>query len=63
MARIIVATGPIGRTDDVAVPKDASVLLDERVEPVHLSEDHAARQLIERIAWAVSDADDAEHAP
>jgi hypothetical protein len=39
-----------------------SVLLDESVLPVHLEDDHAAAQLIERIAWAVSDAADAEGA-
>jgi hypothetical protein len=37
-----------------------SVLLDESVVPAHLEDDHAAAQLIERIAWAVSDAADVE---
>jgi hypothetical protein len=36
------------------------VLLDEHVHSVHLSTGHAAAQLIERLAWAVSDAEHAE---
>lgn len=38
------------------------VLLDERVESVHLSDDHSTMQLIERLGWAIADAEDAEHA-
>jgi hypothetical protein len=41
-------------------PPSASVLLDESVLPAHLEDDHSAAQLIERIAWAVSDAADVE---
>ncbi|HXW59495.1 MAG TPA: hypothetical protein VEJ23_08470 [Solirubrobacteraceae bacterium] len=62
MARIMVTTGSVGSYPDAST-NEASVLLDERVEPIHLSEDQAARQLIERIAWAVADAQDDEHAP
>lgn len=43
-------------------PGDAPVLLSESVRSVHLSTEHAAAQLIERLAWAVSDAEDAEGA-
>ena len=50
MARIIVTTD---RTEQ----PDGAVLLDERVYPVHLASDHAATQLIERLAWAISDAE------
>ncbi len=50
MARIIV-------TADQGDEKGASILLDERVHAVHLSNDHSARQLIERLSWAVRDAD------
>jgi hypothetical protein len=39
---------------------EAPVLLDEKVLPDHLHDDHAAAQLIERIGWAVSDAEDVE---
>jgi hypothetical protein len=54
MARIIVTTEPSERPD-------RAVLLDERIYPDHLCDDHAAAQLIERIGWAVADADDVEH--
>ena len=57
MPRIIVTTDP-------SLPKsNVSVLMDERVHSVHLSGSHAAAQLIERLAWAISDAEDAESAP
>lgn len=36
------------------------MLLEERVHSVHLSSGHAAAQLVERLAWAVSDAEHAE---
>jgi hypothetical protein len=36
------------------------VLLDERVRPEHLSNDHSAAQLVERLGWAISDAEEAE---
>ncbi|HEU0250298.1 MAG TPA: hypothetical protein VFR48_06200 [Solirubrobacteraceae bacterium] len=46
--------------DDLApLSADTSVWLDERVQPVHLSTDHAAAQFVERLAWAISDAEDA----
>jgi len=56
MPRIILTTDPS------TLPQEISVLLDERVSSVHLSTDHAASQLIERIAWAIADADDIEQA-
>jgi hypothetical protein len=58
MPRIIVTTDPS------PLPADASVWLDEHVQSVHLSTDHAAAQFVERVAWAISDAEDAdgEHA-
>src|SRR2546428_11127536 len=56
MPRIIVTTDPIQDRPSAAPREGASVLLNERVDPVHLSDDHAAEQLIERLAWAVSDA-------
>jgi len=57
MPRVIVTTDP------APLPADAAVLLDERVESVHLSSGHAAAQLVERLAWAISDAEDAEGVP
>lgn len=58
MPRIIVTT------DDPAPsqPSDVPVLLSESVHSVHLSSDHAAAQLIERLAWAIRDAENAEGA-
>ncbi|HME01605.1 MAG TPA: hypothetical protein VKG38_01060 [Solirubrobacteraceae bacterium] len=55
MPRIIVTTDTPERSDEHAV------LLDEGVRSVHLSTGHAAAQLIERIAWAISDAENAEN--
>jgi hypothetical protein len=54
MPRIIVTT------DSAQRPESDSVLLDESVRSVHLSTGHAASQLVERLAWAISDAEDAE---
>jgi hypothetical protein len=62
MARIIVTTD----TDDGrrirALSEQAPVLLDEHVDPVHLDTNHAAEQLMQRLAWAVSDAELAQRA-
>jgi hypothetical protein len=55
MARIIVTT-------DQGGVDDAPVLLDERICSAHLNDDHAAAQLIERLGWAITDADEAERA-
>jgi hypothetical protein len=58
MARIIVTTDP---TTQHAAP----VLLDECVYSIHLDNDHNAAQLIERLGWAITDAENtqrAEHA-
>jgi hypothetical protein len=51
MARIIVIADVPGRASI-----DAPVLLDEEVKPDHLADDHASQQIIERVAWAVLDA-------
>lgn len=48
MARIIVTTEQ---------GSGAEVLLDERVGPEHLSSAHSAAQLVERLRWAVDDAE------
>jgi hypothetical protein len=53
MARIIVTTD---RRTDGAAP----VLLDESVHSIHLDDGHNAAQLIERLGWAISDAEDAQ---
>ena len=51
MPRIIVAT------EDPHIPDGVGVTLDEDVRAVHLSTGHATSQLVERIAWAVRDAE------
>jgi hypothetical protein len=53
MARIIVTTEQSERPD-------TPVLLDEWVYPDHLCDEQSAAQLIERIGWAVTDADEVE---
>ena len=53
MARIIVTTDP--RTDHAA-----PVLLDESVYSMHLDNEHNAAQLIERLGWAISDAENTQ---
>jgi hypothetical protein len=53
MPRIRITTERTG-TAGVAV-------LDERIATSDLTSDHFAAALIERIGWAVADADDAEH--
>jgi len=62
MARIIVISDSADERRRQVVAGQTTVLLDERVEPLHLCDNHAARQLIERLAWAVSDAEDVQRA-
>jgi hypothetical protein len=58
MPRIIVTADPVSSQ----LADQTTVLLDEQVRSVHLSTGHAAAQLVERLAWAVSDAESAERA-
>ena len=60
MARILVLAEPAQRLRQSPVAGGQPVLLDERVDSVHLCDDHAAGRLIERLAWAVSDAEEAQ---
>jgi hypothetical protein len=64
MPRIIVTTDPVDRRASAAGKGEGgtAVMLDERVHSVHLTDDHAAEQLIERLAWAVNDAEDRQRA-
>ncbi|HEY4896662.1 MAG TPA: hypothetical protein VII01_11285 [Solirubrobacteraceae bacterium] len=55
MARIIVTTD---RTTQHAAP----VLLEESVYSIHLDNDHNAAQLIERLGWAINDAENTQRA-
>jgi hypothetical protein len=53
MPRIIVTTDTVSSD----LTNDTPVLMDEHVHSVHLSTSHAAAQLMERLAWAVRDAE------
>ena len=54
MPRILVTTdGPDGR--------ETAVLLQERVVPSDLDSDHFSARLIQRVGWALVDADEIEH--
>ena len=56
MPRVIVIT------DRSEQPRHGSdVLLDEAVHSVHLASNHSALQFVERLGWAISDAEDREH--
>ncbi len=53
MARIIVTTDPTTR-------RAAPVLLDESVYSIHLDNHDNAAQLIERLGWAINDAENTQ---
>lgn len=55
MPKITVTADPVSSKSS-----DTPVLLSESVRSVHLSTEHAAAQLIERLAWAIGDAEEAE---
>jgi hypothetical protein len=42
--------------------QDSAVVLSENIQPEHLSSQHHADQLIERVGWAVAEAKTAEDA-
>jgi hypothetical protein len=54
MPRVIVITED--RKPDV----EESVLFDEQVHSIHLDTDHSAGQFIQRLGWAISDAEEVE---
>jgi hypothetical protein len=47
--------------DQAAERGEGSVMLRERVNVADFESDHFAAKLVERLGWAVSDADEAEH--
>ena len=53
MPRIIVMSG-------LGASRPDAITLDERISPADLGSGHYSAQLIERVGWAVHDADDAE---
>ena len=54
MPRVIVIT------EDRKPAGEEAVLLDEQVQSIHLDTEHSAGQFIQRLGWAISDAEDAE---
>jgi hypothetical protein len=48
-------------TTDGADGREAAVLLQERVVPSDLESDHLSARLVERVGWALVDADEIEH--
>ncbi|MFL5824285.1 MAG: hypothetical protein ACJ764_12690 [Solirubrobacteraceae bacterium] len=56
MPRILVTTEP-------AIQNDRAVLLNERIATDDLASGHFAAQLIERIGWALLDANTTEERP
>jgi hypothetical protein len=50
-------------TTERADNPDVAVMLDERVATSDLASAHFAGQLIERLGWALADAESSEHAP
>jgi hypothetical protein len=56
MPRILITTEPADKPDML-------VMLDERIATSDLASDHFAGQLIERIGWALADAETTEHKP
>ena len=53
MARIRITAEPFGGSD-------MSIVLDERINRNNFDSDHFAAALVERIGWALADADDLE---
>jgi hypothetical protein len=56
MARVIVLPNAANLTEGFS----RSVVLDERVDPVHLEDEHSSLQFIERVAWAIQAAEGRE---
>jgi hypothetical protein len=56
MPRVIVTT------DDNEQRTAEPVVFSEYVDSVHLDSDHSAMQFVERLGWAISDAEKIEHA-
>lgn len=53
MPRIIITTTAGVGSDHFGPP----LMLDEQVTTDHLNDDHSSRQLLERICWAIEDAE------
>jgi hypothetical protein len=55
MTQILVVTGPHGDSDP------GTVVYRERINPSDFDSDHFSGQLVERVGWAVVDADEIEN--
>jgi hypothetical protein len=53
MARVIVLPNAVNLAEGLS----GSLLLDERVDPVHLEDEYSSLQFIERVAWAIQEAE------
>jgi len=53
MARVIV----LPNAEHLAEGLSSQVLFAERVDPVNLNDEHSSLQVIERIGWAIQDAE------
>ncbi len=54
MPRVIVISEPVdGR-------RRRSLTLNEHINPIHMTDEHSSLQFLERLAWAISDAEEAE---
>jgi hypothetical protein len=62
MPQILVMTDAAEKASKEA-PEDREVIYRERVVPSDLESDHFSAQLVERVGWAVLDADERENQP
>ena len=52
MPRVIVISEPVdGR-------RRRSLTLNEHINPIHMTDEHSSLQFLERLAWAISDAEE-----
>ena len=56
MARVIVLPNAVNLAEGFS----RSVVLDERVDPIHLEDEQSSLQFIERVAWAIQEAEGRE---
>jgi hypothetical protein len=58
MPRIVVMSKP--NTESGGTERRGTITLSERVSPADMQSEHHSAQLIERVGWAVHDADEVE---
>lgn len=62
MPQILVTTDAPGRSESQGEPA-REIVYRERIAPSDLESDHFSAQLVERVGWAVVDADERENHP